>query len=301
LPVDSQAQAILDQSAGQPPLETLTVAQGRERMAEIVKRMGPGELVASVEHRSILGSGTDIPVRVYTPKGDGRFPVLVFFHGGGWVLGNLDSSDVLCRALTNAAGCIVVSVNYRHAPEHRFPAAAEDAYDATFWVAEHAQTFRGDPSRVSVGGTSAGGNLAAVVALMARDRGKPRIIHQLLSVPITDYRFDTRSYLDNADGYGLTRNAMQWFWQHYLGPDGDGSHPYVSPLRADDLRGLPPALILTAEYDPLRDEGEAYAQRLAAAGVSVTCKRYDGMVHMFLGPDSLADMAAALRTAFAAG
>lgn len=300
MPVDPRAQAILDQSAGQPPLETLTVAQGRERMAEIVQRLGPGEPVAAVDDRTIPGTGGDISIRIYTPQGDGPFPVLVFFHGGGWVLGSLDSSDFSCRALTNAAGCIIVSVNYRHAPEHRFPAAVEDAYQATLWVAENAQLFSGDPERLSVGGTSAGGNLAAVVALMARDNGQPRIVHQLLSVPITDYSFDTASYTDNADGYGLTRTAMQWFWQHYLGPDGDGSHPYASPLRAKDLSGLPPALVLTAEYDPLRDEGEAYAQRLAAAGVQVICKRYDGMVHMFLGPESLVDMGEVLRVAFSA-
>jgi acetyl esterase len=265
---------------------------------EMVKRFGPGEPVAQVEDRVIPGPGGEIPIRFYTPAGDGPWPVMVFFHGGGWVVGNLDTTDFYCRAVTNAARCIVASVNYRHAPEHRFPAAVEDACSATAWVAANAAAIHADPARVAVGGSSAGGNLAAVAATIARDNGTPRLVAQVLSVPVLDFNFGTRSYRENADGFGLTRAGMEWFWGHYLGPGADGTHPHASPLRATNLRGLPPAFISTAEFDPLRDEGEEYARRLAAAGVPVTAKRYDGMVHMFLGPDSIPDVARHLRAAF---
>ncbi len=221
-------------------------------------------------------------MRVYTPEGEGPFPLLVYFHGGGWVLGNLDTHDPLCRALANESGCVVVSVDYRLAPEHRFPAAVEDCYAAAGWVAANAALLKGDPKRVAIGGDSAGGNLAAAVALKAQDQGGPALAYQLLLYPITNYSFDTVSYRENARGYLLSREDMVWYWDHYLGPEGEGLDPYASPLRAEDLRGLPPALVITAEYDPLRDEGEAFAARLAAAGVPVTATRYDGLVHGFL-------------------
>ncbi|MCA1553083.1 MAG: alpha/beta hydrolase, partial [Chloroflexi bacterium] len=191
-----------------------------------------------------------------------------------------------------------VSVNYRHAPEYKFPAAPEDAFAATEWVAQHAATFDGDAKRLAVGGVSAGGNLAAVVALMARERGKPHLVFQLLVVPVTNHAFDTESYDTNADNYGLTRDSMHWYWNHYLARESDGDHPYASPLRARDLRHLPPALVMTSEFDPLRDEGEAYAARLRDAGVPVEHIRYAGMVHSFWGETSLDDMARALRRAF---
>ena len=298
MPLHPQAKELIDQMAAQPPLETLTVPQARARAMEMVKRFGPGEPVARVEDRNIPGPGGDIPIRFYTPEGTGPWPVLVFFHGGGWVVGNLETSDFYCRAVTNAARCIVASVNYRHAPEHKFPAAVEDAYAATAWVAANAHAINGDPARIAVSGSSAGASLAAAAAMIARDRGKPRIAFQVLSVPVMDHNFETSSYRENADGYGLTRGAMQWFWQHYLEADADGAHPHASPLRATDLRGLPPAFISIAEFDPLCDEGEAYANKLSAAGVPVTCKRYAGMVHMFLGPESIPDLAQHLRTAF---
>ena len=265
---------------------------------EMVKRFGPGEPVADVRDVMAPGPGGEIPIRLYTPDGKGPFGVLVFFHGGGWVVGNLETSDFYCRAVTNAARCIIASVNYRHAPEHKFPAAVDDAYAATLWIHEHAPEFNGDPARLAVGGSSAGGNLAPAVTMIARDRGRPPIVFQALNVPVTDHNLDSASYVKNGEGFGLTRAAMRWFWDHYLQSDADGAHPYASPLRAKDLRGLPPAFVQTAEYDPLRDEGEAYARRLVEAGVKVTLKRYDSMIHMFLGPDSIPDLGRELQAAF---
>jgi acetyl esterase len=218
---------------------------------------------------------------VYQPEGDAPLPVLVFFHGGGWVIGDVESYDATCRQLANTSGCVLVSVEYRRAPEHKYPAAADDAYAATVYVAAHADEFGGDASRLAVGGDSAGGNLAAVVAQMARDRGGPAIAFQLMVYPVTDYSFETASYSENAEGYLLTTEAMRWFWGHYLSTADDGKQPYASPLRAADLRNLPPAHIVTAEFDPLRDEGEAYAAALAKAGVKATFHRYDGMIHGF--------------------
>lgn len=206
----------------------------------------------------------------------------MYFHGGGWVLGDLDTHDGFCHALAKTSGCLVVSVDYRLAPEHRFPAAVEDAYAATKWVADNAVAIRADRGRLAVGGDSAGGHLAAVVALMARDRSGPRIDLQILIYPITDCNFDTPSYLENQDGYMLTRNLMQWFWNHFIENEVDARHPYASPLQASDLSNLPEALIITAEYDPLRDEGEDYGQKMAAAGVNVRVSRYPGMMHAFV-------------------
>ena len=201
----------------------------------------------------------------------------------------------------------MVAMEYRLAPEHQFPAAPEDCYAATQWVAAHATAIGGDPTRLALGGDSAGGNLTAVVAQMVRDLGGPALCYQLLVYPVTDHNYDTASYRANAEGYLLTRDAMVWFWNHYLRSPADGSNPMASPLRADNLRGLPPAMVITAEFDPLRDEGEAYAARLQEAGVPVTLKRYDGMIHGFFclgtvleqGKQAIEDAAAALRTAFA--
>jgi acetyl esterase len=268
---------------------------------------GGGEHVGTVSDRTVPGPSGPVPVRVYAATANDSLPVLVYFHGGGWVIGDLDSYDATCRALTNAAGCVLVSVDYRLAPEHKFPAAAEDCFAALTWVRANAAALGGDARRVAVGGDSAGGNLAAVVAQMSRDRGEPPVALQLLIYPVTDRNFETASYRDNADGYLLTRDAMIWFWNHYLRKDADANSPLASPLKAANLRGLPPAFVLTAEFDPLRDEGEAYAARLREAGVPVTLKRYDGMIHGFVGLSSMfaqgrqaiADAGAALRTAFA--
>lgn len=310
MPLDPQAKALLDEvtASGAPPLESLSPAEARE--ATHARRLlwaGTPEPVARVEDRAVAGPGGAIPLRLYRPEGPGPFPALVYFHGGGWVVGDLDSCDVPCRALANAAGCLVVSVNYRHAPEHKFPAAVEDGHAALRHVAEHAKAFEADLRRLAVGGDSSGGNVATAVAMMARDRGQSPIAYQLLLYPVTDHGFDTASYRDNASGYLLTKDAMVWFWNHYLPSAEDGRHPYASPLRAKDLRGLPAAWVATAEYDPLRDEGEAYAARLRAAGVAVEAKRYDGMIHGFLnmagvldqGRQLIADAAAVLRKALA--
>jgi acetyl esterase len=232
--------------------------------------------------------------------------MLVYFHGGGWVIGSLDTHDNSCRTLANSTGAIVVSIDYRLAPEHKFPAPLEDCYAAASWVVANAASLGGDAERVAIGGDSAGGNLTAAVALMARDKGGPRFTHQLLVYPVTDAACDTRSYVENAEGYFLTKVSMLWFWNHYLRERLDGENPYASPLRAEDLKGLPPATVLTAEYDPLRDEGEQYGARLKEAGVPTRITRYDGMIHGFFGmgdvlpqaKDAMREAAAALRQSF---
>ena len=290
--VNPQAQVVLDQLAAldTPPIHLQEPQAVREanRLPPVI----PGADMAAVEDRAVPGPAGDVPVRVYRAvEGDG-LPLLVWYHGGGWVIGDLDTADVTCRELAARAGCVLVSVDYRLAPEHRFPAAHDDCYAATVWAAEHAAELGADAGKLAVGGDSAGGNLAAVVSLRARDEGGPAIRFQLLVYPVTDRNFETASYRDNADGYLLTRDGMIWFWDHYLGPDGDGAHPHASPLRAASLAGLPPAHVVTAEYDPLRDEGEAYAERLREAGAPVTLTRYAGQIHAFFGMHGILDDAA---------
>jgi acetyl esterase len=289
--LDTQARALIAQlaAAGAPPINELPVAEARLSSAAVAAMQGPPEPVARVEDRVVAGPAGAIPVRIYTPAGNGLRPVLMYFHGGGWVLGNIEGSDALCRALTNASGCIVVSVEYRLAPEHPFPAAVEDSYCATVWAAGHAEGFGGDPSRIAVSGDSAGGNLAAVIAQIARDCGRPEISFQLLVYPVTDAACDTPSYSENADGFFLTKDAMRWFWNHYAQNEADRRNPLASPLRATDFSRLPPALVITAEFDPLRDEGELYAGQMRAAGVPVQLTRYDGMIHGFFAMGGMID------------
>lgn len=311
MPLDPQVRVLLEQMATMeaPPRHTMQVEDVRNQILSTFSTMsGEPEYVKHVEDRRIPGPEGSIPVRIYRPEGDGPLPILVYFHGGGWVICNLDTHDAACRKLANAAVCIVVSVDYRLAPEHKFPAAVDDCYAATQWVANHAESLYGDPTRIAVGGDSAGGNLAAAVSLMARDRNGPSLVYQLLIYPVTDhYTIHTPSYQENAEGYFLTQADMIWFWDHYLSSEEDRKHPHAVPLQAESLHGLPPALVITAEYDPLRDEGEMYARRLQEAGVPTLLKRYNGMIHGFFnmaavlsqGQQGIADSAKLLREAFA--
>jgi acetyl esterase len=307
VPVHPQARALAEQIGAGLDLTKLDLPELRRTLDE-TSRLGPRPEVASVEDLEVPGPAGPVPIRVYRPSEERELPVLVYFHGGGFAICSIETHDPTCRELANAAGCAVVSVGYRLAPEHRFPAAPEDCYAALSFVARHAEALGGDPARIAVGGDSAGGNLSAVVALLARDRGGPVLCHQLLVYPVTNHAFETASYRENAHGPLLTREMMQAFWSYYLASEEDGQSPYASPLRAPDLSGLPCAHVITAEYDPLRDEGEAYADRLAAAGVPVRVRRYEGMVHGFFGftaqidraGEAVADAARELRRAFGA-
>jgi len=221
-------------------------------------------------------------VRIYTPAGTGPFPVLVYYHGGGWVIANINTYDASCRELASGAKSIVVSVGYRLAPENKFPAAPNDAYAALLWTQTNASTFGGDPKRISVGGESAGGNLATVVSMMARDKGTPPPIHQLLIYPVTNDAFDTPSYKENAMAKPLNLAMMKWFFKYYLRTPADGANPYVSPLRGS-VANLPPATVITDQIDPLNSDGKAYADKLKAAGIATAYKNYDGVTHEFFG------------------
>jgi acetyl esterase len=288
VPLDPQVQALLEQmsSAGMPALSAGSPQDARAMIAGMREMMGPGEEVAAVEDRTVPGPAGDIPVRIYRPAGDGEQPVLVFFHGGGWVIGDIESHDGTCRALANRSGATVVSVDYRLAPEAVFPAAVDDCVAATTWIGGHGDELGVDSSRLAVGGDSAGGNLAAVVAIAARDAGGPPIAFQLLIYPATDARMGSPSISENGEGYFLTEVDMKWFYGHYA---PDVTDWRASPLLAADLSNLPPAFVLTAEYDPLRDEGEAYADALKKAGGKVDVTRYPGLIHGFFTLASVLD------------
>ncbi len=278
-----QVQTALEEAeaAGAPPMETLTPAQAREQLWAGTKLLGPGPDVATTDELRAPGPEGEIPVQRYQPveaSGDGA---IVYFHGGGWVVGDIQTHDIYCRALSNATGAQVFSVDYRLAPENPYPAAPEDCLAATSWVIENAAQWNIDASKIAIAGDSAGGNLAAAITLMARDRGGPEIAAQLLIYPVTDYNFATDSYLDNATKYMLTRDLMIWFWRHYVGNQVHSLDPYAAPLRAESLTDLPPAWVITAEYDPLRDEGNSYAAKLKEAGVEVEHHCYEGMIHGF--------------------
>jgi acetyl esterase len=272
---------------GTPPLGTVPAPEARLAMA--ARPLPPGAPVARVVNQTIPGPAGSIPVRIYYPSESTPLPVLVWYHGGGWVLGTLDGVDHVGRELANTANCIVVSVDYRLAPEHKFPACPDDCEAAYYWAVENAASLGGDPRRVAVGGDSAGGNLAAVVSLRAREAGRPLPAFQLLIYPVTDADFTRPSYVENADGYMLTEVSMRWFWDQYVNSPEEMADPQASVIRASDLSGLPPALIITAEFDPLRDEGEAYGELLRQAGVPVTVTRYDGMIHGFFGQFTMVD------------
>ena len=281
MPLDPQVEALIGAQAG-IQFDQLTPTEARAATsagAAPIQRE-----IARVFDITIPGPETDLPARVYTQIEPRTIaPALVFLHGSGFVIGGLDSHDNFCREFAAPGKIVVVSIDYRLAPEHKFPAATEDAYAAVSWLARQGEDLDIDGSRLGVGGDSAGGNLSAVVALMARDRGGPKLLHQLLMYPVLGGPDDGRpSYKENAEGYGLTPAAMHWFMGHYTRSPADLGNPYVCPIRAQDLSGLPPATILTAEYDLLRDEGEEYGRRLAEAGVPCTVSRYDGEPHGFM-------------------
>ncbi len=308
MPLDPVAQKLIElvKSLNEPPLGALPLEQARQRMYRAIRLSGEPEEVAKVENRKIPGPAGEIPVRVYTPTGKGPFPVLVYYHGGGWVVCDLETHDPICRSMAHEAACIVVSVDYRLAPEAKFPAAVEDSYAALEWVAAHAPEINGDSTKIAVGGDSAGGNLAAVVSLLARDRQGPALVFQLLIYPSVASDHDFPSIQENGKGYMLEITDMEWFASQYI-PDGtDLKDPRLSPYWAESHRDLPPALVITAEFDPLRDEGEAYAQKLKEAGTPAQVLRYDGMIHGFYGMtgrmaqarEAIATSATALRQAF---
>jgi acetyl esterase len=297
MPLDPQAQKVVDTIAALnlKPIKDSTPAEARESMRTRTAALGPVEEVPAVADHRVPVDGGEITVRLYAPAGVGPHPVLVFYHGGGWVIGDLYTHDGLCRSIVNAAGCAVASVDYRLAPEFKFPVAVDDSYAALKWVAANGARLGLDSARLAVGGDSAGGNLAAVMAMLARDRHGPRILLQVLVYPVTNYDFGTASYTENATGYVLTTEDMRWFWRHYLSREGQGQEVTASPIRAKSLADLPPALVMTAGCDPLRDEGEAYAARLRDAGVPVTLTQYPGMFHGFLRMTRILDQARAAR------
>ncbi|TKR24912.1 alpha/beta hydrolase [Natronomonas salsuginis] len=306
--LDPQAAALLDQleSGISPPSSTLSVETGRELLDELFTVADP-EPVEEVTDIEIGGPNGPIPLRIYAPETeDGPDPVLAFIHGGGWVRGSLDAYDGLCRRLANRAETIVVSIDYRLAPEHPFPTGFEDSYAATEWAATHAADLGGDPERVAVGGDSAGGNHAAAIAIAARDRDGPDLAHQLLVYPAVNPPslrwFD--AYDENGTDYFLEMDSVEWYYDQYRNAADIGNH-YAFPLRARDLSGLPSATVMTAGYDPLRDEGEAYAERLDEAGVETDYLHYEAQIHAFVslyeyldeGKVAIDDAAEALRSA----
>ena len=308
MPLDPQIKMMLDQieALGRPPIWEMSATDARRSMTSMMAMMGPGEEMSSVEDRTIDTDTTTLRIRVYRPNGlpEEAAPVLVFYHGGGFVLGDLDTHDRDCRALANRGGCVVVSVDYRLAPEHPFPAAVDDAWGALSWVVGHAEELGVDPDRVAVGGDSAGGNLTAGTALWARDQGIALRLQLLIypAVDAADVEYPSR--VDNAVGYMLDAKATEWFTTKYIG-DADHRDWRLAPMLAERHDSVAPAFVITAEYDPLRDEGEAYAAKLSAAGVPATAVRYDGMIHGFFGlaafipaaKPAIDDAGAALRAA----
>jgi len=296
-------------SLGGKPIETLTPKEARlqptpaDAVKVVLKQEGMStapQPVGSVADMKIPGPEGLIPIRVYTPAGSGPFPVLVYFHGGGWVIAGINTYDSSARALADAAGYVVISVAYRQAPENKFPAAADDAYASMRWAMTNAAKINGKPSVIAVAGESAGGNLATVVCMMARDKHQRMPIYQLLVYPVTNHAFNTASYEENAHAKPLNRAMMKWFWNNYLPSPTDGDNPYASPLRAKTLAGLPPATIIAAQIDPLRTEGRQYADRLRDAGVKVHYREFYGVTHEFFGMGAVVPQAkTAVQTAAA--
>ncbi len=306
MPLHPQVVASMKKMAelGLPLTSELTPEQARKNSAivrEATADVIELEPVASIEDRTIPGPAGEIPIRIYRPYADGVRPLIMLYHGGGWVVGDLETEDAACRGLCNRVGAVVVSVDYRLAPETAYPGAVDDCYAATVWAVGHADELGIDPSRVATSGTSAGGNLSGAIAMMARDRGGPAIAHQVLFCPVIDADFDRPSYIANANDYGLTRDSMTWFWDHYTGTGDDRFQPYASLIRANDLSGLPDATVIAAEYDPLVDEAVAYGDALQAAGVKTQCTVYPGMIHGFNGRVGMYDAAKEALDEAAAG
>ncbi len=287
---------------GLPASNEVTVEEAR-RNSELSRDVVEVEKepVGSIEDRTVLGPAGEIPIRIYRPGSQGVHPLIMLYHGGGWVIGDLESEDATCRGLCNRVSAVVVSVDYRLAPETAYPGAVDDCYAATVWVVEHADELGIDASRIATSGTSAGGNLSGAVAMMARDRGGPAIAHQVLFCPVIDADFDRPSYIANANDYGLTRDGMIWFWELYTGSGDDRNESYASLIRATDLSGLPDATVIAAEYDPLVDEAVAYGEALQAAGVQTKCTVYEGMTHGFNGRLGVLDSAKVALDEAAAG
>lgn len=301
---NAQMQAVLDQHmALEPkPIETLSAQEARKQptiadaVKALLKKQGKSaepEPVGDVAEKSVSSSGGKIPIRIYTPKGEGPFPVIVYYHGGGWVIADLDTYDASARALANAANAVVVSSHYRQAPEHAFPAAHEDALAAYEWTLSNARSIKGDPSRIAVAGESAGGNLAAAVCLMAKDKKIQMPVHQLLVYPIANHGFDTASYKEHHDAKPLNASMMRWFFAKYLKTPEDGNNTLISLVRnsGSELRGLPTATVITADVDVLRAEGKEYAEKLGKAGVRTHYKNYPGVAHEFFGTGAVVDTA----------
>ena len=295
MPVDPHIAALLSALAdvGLPPMYEGTAEAARLQYLALSTTRSPDDVVpvAATEDRTVPGAEGDLRARVYRPEGEGPFPTVAFFHGGGWVIGDLETHDAMVRSICRSSRAVVVAVDYRLAPEHPFPAAADDAVAAARWIAAHLDEFGGD-DRLAVAGDSAGGNLAAVVAQTLTAEGTP-VAAQFLIYPAVDALGDYPSRTENARGYFLEQPTMDWFYGHYAGAWDDAKDPRLSPLRAADLSGLPPAVVVTAEYDPLRDEGEAYGEALRTAGVPAVVRRYDGMIHGFFAMGALSPAARA--------
>ncbi|UED72379.1 alpha/beta hydrolase [Brevibacillus sp. DP1.3A] len=278
--LDPRAKVYLERINQLPPLHKLEPQAVRDIFAQIPAIEVELAPLAKVEDKLIpAGADAETNIRMYTPEGQGPFPLFVYYHGGGWVIGDLETVDASCRMLAHLSGRIVVSVDYRLAPEHKFPVPVADSYAALKWVSENASSINGSASDLVVGGDSAGGNLSAVLSLLAKDQNGPAIKAQVLIYPVTDMRFDSPSYMEFQEGFGLNRDLMLWFSNHYINHEYDKGNPYVAPLSARDLSNLPPAIVITAECDVLRDEGMAYAERLKNAGVKVEAVCEKGLVH----------------------
>lgn len=309
---DIQMQSVLDELAklGPKPLETLNAVEARKQpspadaVKALLKKQGKSvdpEAVGNVENKMIAGPGGQIPIRIYSPEGDGPFPLIVYYHGGGWVIADLDTYDASPRALVNAVRAVVISAHYRQAPEHKFPAAHEDAFAAYKWVLEHAKELKGNPKQIAIVGESAGGNMAAAVSVMARDQKIQMPVHQVLIYPIADDKLNTASYIENAKAKPLSRPAMQWFFKQYLNTPAEGNNHLISLLSEKNLKGLPPTTIITDQIDPLRSEGRAYADLLEKAGIPVRYQNYEGVTHEFFGMAPVVNKAKEAQQFAAAG